>query len=144
VAIDWKARLLETTTKATAAPALERAVQQVVADGQASLAEVKSFLAERKDVFGDHGEQAAKKAAEALLDSTSPKLAQLMTPSSSGPAAGHKAHNVRLDPTGALPWYAKAQLSPPPLTLIGKGEPVVVDGERFTAADVAALLQLAA
>lgn len=140
MSVDWKNRLLETTR--TRAP-LEQAVAQVVANGQASLAEVKSFLAERKDVFGD-GEQAAKKAAEALLDVTSPKRA---LPSSST-APGLKAHSVRFEPTfepgASLPWFAKVQLPAPAITLQGKGEPVVVDGERFTAQDLAALLQLAA
>ncbi len=142
MSVDWKNRLLETTR--TRAP-LAQAVEAVVANGQASLAEVKSFLAERKDVFGDSGEQAAKKAAEALLDSTSPKMALPNSPSSpTGPAQGMKAHAVRFDPTSALPWFAKVQLTAPVVTLQGKGDAVVVDGEKFTAHDVAELLKLAA
>lgn len=145
MSVDWKSRLLETTkAKASFEKPLAQVVQQVVADGHASLAEVKSFLAEHKDVFGDKGEQAAKKAAEALLDSTSPKMA---LPSSST-TQGMKAHALRFDPamtkSGALPWFATVQLTAPPVTLVGKGEPVVVDGERFTAQDVAALLKHAA
>lgn len=131
VAIDWKSRLIETKTKAPTS--FEHVVRQVVADGSASLAEVKGFLAQHKDVFGDDGQQAAKKAAETLLDSTSPKMAAPTT-------TGLKAHNLR----GASAWHGRVQLPSPPVVLIGRGEPVTVDGERFTQHDVAELLKLAA
>ena len=130
VAIDWKSRLIETKTKAPTS--FEHVVRQVVADGSASLAEVKGFLAQHKDVFGDDG-QAAKKAAETLLDSTSPKLAAATT-------TGLKAHNLR----GVQPWHGRVQLPSPPVVLVGRGEPVTVDGELFTQSDVAELLKLVA
>lgn len=151
MAVDWKARLLDTKTRSTSPAAAQDAVQQVIADvvaGGVPLSEVKRFVREHRDVFGDDGLQAAKRAAEALLDQTSPKLSTNSLPSQSPVSAGVKAHALRFDPTSALPWFQKTNLPTLPLTLVGpltgKGEPVVVDGERFSASDVAALLQLAA
>lgn len=139
---DWQARLLETRLAAAKSPtatlqsALQKVVQQVVADGSASLAEVSGFLAQHKDVFGDSGEQAAKKAAENLLDSSAPRMVV------GSKSSGVKAHALRA--TGGVAWHASVQLPTPPVVLLGRGEPVVVDGERFTQADIAELVKLAA
>ena len=145
---DWQARLLETRLAAAKAPAatlqsaLHKVVQQVVADGSASLAEVSGFLAQHKDVFGDSGEQAAKKAAGNLLDSSAPKRVVGSTSTASTASTGVKAHALRVNGGGS--WHAQVQLPTPPAVLVGRGEPVVVDGERFTQADIAELVKLAA
>ncbi len=145
VAVDWKAKLLETRTASQQASphAFQQVVQQVIAAGVPA-SEVKRFVAEHQDVFGAGAHDQAKKAAEALFDQTSPRLLP-----SSQTGAGVKAHALRLDPGSALPWFQKATLPTlPSSTLLGalkgKGDVVVVDGERFSASDVAALMQLAA
>ncbi|MDP2343072.1 MAG: hypothetical protein Q8O67_19100 [Deltaproteobacteria bacterium] len=129
----WKAHLVAAGSTATKAPAFQKVVEQVIASG-VSAGEVKKFLAERNDVFGDDAVQIAKRAGEALLDQTSPKR------QTNAPATGVKAHAVRF---AGLPWFQRVTLPQPPVLLIGKGDSVVVDGERFSQSDVAALLRAA-
>jgi hypothetical protein len=161
VAIDlnaqaWKARLMEarstSTPRSIAGPAFQKVVEQVLASG-VKASDVKKFLTERKDVFGDDAVQTAMRAGEALLDQTSPKRSVLKgTPAAGDTEAGKgvKAHAVRfaalpLDglPSDGLPWFQRVALPQPPVLLTSKGDSVVVDGERFSAADVAALLRAA-
>lgn len=131
-ATPWKAHLTATRESA-GKPAFEQAVKQVIASG-VSPTEVKTFLAEHKDVFGDDAQQVARRASEALLNQSGPRLAS--TPTSTGV----KAHTVRF---AALPWFQRVTLPQPPILLHGKGDVVVVDGERFSQHDVAALLSAA-
>jgi hypothetical protein len=143
VGTDWKTRLME--TRRTGSPqAWQQVLQSTLATGAASPAEVKTFLHQHKDLFGDDAHVVAQKAAEALLDSSSSKL-----PASAlaGAAGSVKAHQVRFTaPPASLAWHQRAELPAPMASRLpaGTGADVVVDGERFSAADVATLLSLAA
>ena len=147
MAIDWKTRLVDAQTKATArvsardaAPTreLQKVVEQVIASG-VSPSEVRRFLVEHDDVFGDDAVQIARRAGEAFLDQTSPRRQAPI--SESGPASSSvKAHAVRFP---AVPWFQRVSLPLPPAVLLGGGDVVVVDGERFSQGDVAALLRSA-
>lgn len=139
---DWKTRLME--TRRTGSPqAWQQVLQSTLATGAASPAELKSFLHQHRDLFGDDAHAVAQKAAEALLDSSSSKL-----PASAlaGALGSVKAHQVRFATPASLPWHQRAELPAIPAARLpaSTGADVVVDGERFTAADVAALLALAA
>ncbi len=125
----WKARLVEAQTK-TSTPALQHVVEQVIASG-VSATEVKAFMSERPDVFGA---DAGRRAGEAFLDQGNPKLNEQPQ------AGGVKAHAVRF---AALPWFQRVSLPELPILLQGKGDVVVVDGERFSQSDIAALLRSA-
>lgn len=141
--VDWKSNLL-TVARAPRAE-LARAVEQAIASG-ASLDDVTQFAVSQpalspvvalvKDgFFNDRGQKAVLSVVGGDVDR---KRAALTS-------TGLKAHAVRFDPASALPWFNKAGLPPTPTsTLQGSGSAVVVDGERFTASDVAALLRLAA
>ena len=132
LSLPWKARLLDAQTTASVASAVE----QVIASG-VSATEVRTFIAEHKDVFGDDAVHLARRAGEALLDQTSPKLRA--KPS----AGGVKAHEVRF---AALPWFQRASLTQPPLHLTANANAnanIVVDGETFSPRDILTLLRSA-
>ena len=102
-----------------------------------SATEVRTFIAEHKDVFGDDAVHLARRAGEALLDQTSPKLRA--RPST----GGVKAHEVRF---AALPWFQRASLTQPPLHLTANANAnanIVVDGETFSPRDILTLLRSA-
>ena len=144
MAFDWKSRLINAQAKAkkasSSSPTLQKAVEQVIAAGVPAT-EVKRFLAEHNDVFGDDALQAARRASESMLDSGK----QAAVPPE--PTTGVKAHAVRFQTTtGAVPWFQRASvlaLPQPAIVLHGKGDVVVVDGERFSHSDLAALLRAA-
>jgi hypothetical protein len=145
MSVDWKSNLLSAARTPSPRAILAQAVEQAF-DAGASVDEVRRFaqsteslapvVALFKDGFFDHREQ---KLAHAVVGGDSDrKKAPLTSP-------GLKLHAVRADPTASLPWFSRASLPPsPPLVLQGTGQTVVVDGEPFSPADVAALLRLAA
>lgn len=147
--VDWKSNLLSAVRtpapRAVLVQAVEQAVDQAIAAG-GSIDDVRQFAASQPalssvvalfaDGFFDHREQ---KAAQLTVGGDSRLGRATLT------SPGLKAHAVRADPAGALPWFNRANLPPVPTsTLTGPSGPVLVDGERFDAADVAALLRLAA
>jgi hypothetical protein len=142
---DWRSPLLHAATRDArdVRSAVRHAVQGALAAG-ADPSEVQRFVAEHKvadavaDIFGDDG--AARRAAGQLLDQTQPRM--LAPTSQSGrPASAQRPHQLRLDPHGALPWHQRASLPSLPVTFAtGAAVDVVVQGQRFTPADVAALL----
>ena len=145
--VDWKSHLLSAARTPAPRAVLAQAVEQAF-DAGASVDEVKQFAASQPalssvvalfaDGFFDH--RLEKAAITAVGGETERRRAALTSP-------GLKAHAVRADPAGALPWFQKANLPPTPTTTLtrqGSVTPIVVDGERFSADDVAALLRLAA
>ena len=145
--VDWKANLLRATTAPKAGPeAVQRAVNDAISGG-AALDEVKAFAGEHalqavQALFADgYLPPAGRARAVAVGDVASADAGKKGTLTS----PGMKLHAVRADPTGALPWFAQANLPPAPSSTLGAGgQAVVVDGEHFAPADVAALLKLAA
>jgi hypothetical protein len=143
--VDWKANLLRASTAPKAGPdAVQRAVNDAISGGVA-LEEVKAFAGEHalqavQALFAD-GYLPPAGRARAVGDVASADAGKKGTLTS----PGMKLHAVRADPKGALPWFAQANLPPAPGSTLGVGgQLVVVDGEPFSPADIAALLTLAA
>jgi hypothetical protein len=145
MSVDWKSNLLSVARSPAPRAILAQAVEQAF-DAGASVDEVRRFaqstaglapiVALFADGFFDHREQ---KLAHAVVGGDSDRRKAPLT------SPGMKVHAMRADPTASLPWFSRANLPPPPpSTLEGTGQDVVVDGERFSPADVAALLRLAA
>lgn len=145
MSVDWKSNLLSAARTPAPRAILAQAVERAF-DAGASVEEVRRFAQSNEtlapivalfaDGFFDHGGQ---KSAHAVVGGDSErKKAPLISP-------GLKLHAVRADPRASLPWFSRATLPPtPPLMLQGTGQTVVIDGERFSPGDVAALLRLAA
>lgn len=145
MAIDWKSRMLESTS--TLAPGNRacalRVVEAALRNG-AGIEDVKQFAAQQPalsavvalfaDGFGDVG-GLSRKTPDALGgDVRGPRVV------GGGGGGGFRVHAVRVDPGASLPWFHKvAATLPAPLS--STGIDVVIDGERFTANDVAALLR---
>ncbi len=148
MAIDWKSRMLEATASAGSRPSaqLVQHVVEAALHSGARLDDVQQFAAQQPalaavsalfaDGFGDVGGLSRKTPATLGGDVRSPRS------SSFGAGAGFRLHAVRVDPRAALPWFHKVA-APLPAPLMGEGRDIVIDGERFTAHDVAALLRAA-
>jgi hypothetical protein len=114
-------------------PELQSVVEQVIASG-VSATEVKAFLNEHQDVFGD---DAARRAGEAKLFQAAPKASDSAVASG---VVSVKPHALRC---AGLPWFQRVSLPEPPIELQGRGDDVVVDGERFSPSELLALLRAA-
>jgi hypothetical protein len=145
MSVDWKSHLLSAVRSPSSRSVLAQAVEQAF-DAGASVDEVRRFAQSNEtlspvdalfaDGFFDHREQ---RLAHAVVGGDTDRKKAPLT------SSGLKLHAVRADPTSSLPWFARATLPPtPPLQLQGTGQPVVIDGERFSPGDVAGLLRLAA
>lgn len=152
--LDWRGGLLEAARRASPS-SVQQAIATTISAG-VDAAAVKDFVVEHRAVFGDvagvfDAVDAARRSTSRLLDQTQPRLPQpssSSSPTSSPSGRAQRPHAVRLDPSSSLPWYQRAALPPLPPTfgtgaaarLEGNVVDVVVQGERFTAKDVAAML----
>jgi hypothetical protein len=142
MAIDWKSRMLEATASLKSRDAAQRVVEAAVHSG-ARLDDVQRFAAQQPalqaiselfaDGFGD---------ASAVSRKTNDTLGGDVRSARPNTSAGLRLHTLRASPDAALPWFSRvtAALAAP---LTGTGADVVVDGERFSPADIAALLRAA-
>jgi hypothetical protein len=144
--LDWRGGLLEAARRASPA-SVKHAIATTLSAGVDEAA-VKAFVADHRAVFGDvagvfDDVDAARRATSRLLDQTQPRLPQ---PASSSSGRPQRPHAVRLDPSSSLPWHQRGSLPAlPPAFDVGAAPgkdvaAVVVQGERFTARDVEALL----
>ncbi|HEY1099730.1 MAG TPA: hypothetical protein VGF99_12425 [Myxococcota bacterium] len=136
MAIDWKSRMLEAGAHTRAAAT--RVVEAALSSG-ARIADVEQFAAQQPNL-------AAVSAlfADGFVAASTNSLAQLTpAPSSTTSSGGLRAHELRFASTTATtPWFKGIEaVLPPPLS--STGAVVVVDGERFSPADIAELLRAA-
>lgn len=145
MAIDWKSRMLEaTSTLAVGNRASAQRVVEAALHSGAGLDDVQQFAAQQPalsavsalfaDGFGDVG-GLSRKTPDALGG-------DIRGPRAVVGGNSFRVHALRVDPEATLPWFHKVS-APLPAPLTGTGHDVLVDGERFTATDVAALLRAA-
>ncbi len=142
---DWKTSLLSVAHASSPRAQVAHVIEQAI-DAGASLEDVRRFAdstpslasvsALFRDGFFDH--RTEKQAHAAVGGDMDRRL-------SASASMGFKAHAVRADPTSSLPWFRRATLPPTPApSLVSTGSAITVDGERFDAQDIAALLRLVA
>ena len=143
--IDWKSRMLEASAgQGLKSHAAARSVVETALHNGAGIDDVQKFAAQQPALsavvalFADGFDLAAvsKKMTHDALGGD-----VRTTRVSSG--GGFRLHAVRVDPQAALPWFHKVQGPALPAALVGTGADVVVDGERFSATDVASMLRAA-
>jgi hypothetical protein len=145
MSVDWKKSLLSVAQASSPRTQIAQVVEQAI-DAGASVDDVRRFAASTPSLApvaalfqdGFLAEGTTKLAQSVVGGDAERKRAASTTP-------GLKAHAVRADPTASLPWFRRASLpAPPPSSLSTAGGVVTVDGERFDAADIAALLRMVA
>lgn len=142
MAIDWKSRMLEATASLKSRDAAQRVVEAAVHSG-ARLDDVQRFAAQQPalqavsalfaDGFGD---------ASAVSKKTADTLGGDVRSARASTSGGLRLHTLRASPDAALPWFSRVT-APLAAPLKGTGADVVVDGERFSPADIASLLRAA-
>lgn len=148
---DWRGGMLE-AARQRSTPALRASIESALAHG-VDVDTVRQFLGEQRgsvdvgavaDLFGRPDE--SRRATDRLLDQTAhrPTAPSTSATSTSTSLRPMRAHTVRLDPAAALAWFHRVPLpalpAPFPVGGVEGAVDVVVQGERFSPASLAALL----
>jgi hypothetical protein len=146
--LDWRGGLLEAARRASPS-SVQHAIETTLQAG-VDAAAVKDFVTHHRAIFGDvagvfDDVDTARRATNRLLDQTQPRLPAPPSSLTSTSGRAQRPHALRLDPSSSLPWHQRASLPPLPPAFptgaaTGAAADVVVQGERFSPRDVAAML----
>jgi hypothetical protein len=140
---DWRRGLLE-AARHPAPTTVGAAIAQTL-DAGVDAALVRAFVSEHSAVFGDVAAVFgplgdARRAADRFFHQGTPPLPAPTSTAASRPTL--KPHALRLQQqSSSVPWFQRASLPAPSMPLEPGPGFAVVQGERFDAADVAALLR---